>query len=427
LAYDQSSRLRKSLKGFFSDRSLRILASDTGFIRRARKIDPVAFFWTLILGFGVGSHRTIASLRSVYGRSTGTCLVPSAFYDRFTPGLVRFLQAALQRLLVDFRASIGDVGERFSAFEDVMITDASILKLHDSLAQTFPGCRTNHSPAAAKLHVVMSVKGVGRTTVALTPERVPDSKKLVIGNWVKGRLLLFDLGYYKFQLFSRIARHGGYFLSRLKENANPLITGVHSGMHPDLENCELQDVLSHCTSPVIDAEIELQFRKQAYRGRRSKASERFRLVALRDDNGKYHCYVTNIPVEILNANEIGNTYRARWEIELLFKELKSGYRIDQLTSRRIEVVQALIYSALITLLVSRKLLRVVALSMGGLRERITAGRWWRLMQAYGQELLLLVLRPPRESRLFRGLYQTIIHELVDPHTKRRPLLMETLN
>ena len=426
LAKDQSSRLRETLKSIFPDRLLRALASESGFVQRARKVDPVSFFWALVLGFGVGSQRTIAGLRRVYIRSTGTTLVPSAFYDRFTDRLVSYLQSAVEHLLSEFQASFSGIGERYSLFKDLFITDSTVLKLHDALAKVFPGCRTNHSPAAAKLHVVMSVKGAGRSTVALTSERVHDSRKLRIGPWVKDRLLLFDLGYYRYQLFSCIARNGGYFLTRVKENANPLVTEIFHGLPKTYTHCELQDILGCVRAPVIDAEVELQFQKRVYGGKRSTARERFRLVAIRDEEGKYHCYVTNIPVEILSAKEIENTYRARWEIELLFKELKSGYRLDHLDSKRVEVVQALIYSAILTLLVSRRLLRVVAASVREGRERITVGRWWRMLQAYGQEILLLILRPPREIAGLRGLYKTIVHELVDPHTNRRPLLVETL-
>jgi DDE family transposase len=43
------------------------------------------------------------------------------------------------------------------------------------------------------------------------------------GPWVAGRLLLFDLGYFRWQLFDRIRANGGYFISRLRDDANPVI------------------------------------------------------------------------------------------------------------------------------------------------------------------------------------------------------------
>ncbi|WP_449288764.1 hypothetical protein [Methanolobus psychrotolerans] len=37
-----------------------------------------------------------------------------------------------------------------------------------------------------------------------------------------------DLGFYKHQLFARIQDNGGYFVSRLKKNADPLLVNVNS-------------------------------------------------------------------------------------------------------------------------------------------------------------------------------------------------------
>ena len=68
-------------------------------IKRNRKVNPIALFWTLVLGIGYGEHRSIASLRRAYEEATGTTLASSSFYDRFTPKLVEFLKRACQRAL----------------------------------------------------------------------------------------------------------------------------------------------------------------------------------------------------------------------------------------------------------------------------------------------------------------------------------------
>src|SRR5665647_3866510 len=42
-----------------------------------------------------------------------------------------------------------------------------------------------------------------------------------------------------------------------------------------------------------------------------------------DEDEKHHIYITNIQKDVLNAKDIAKLYGARWDIELLFKELKS--------------------------------------------------------------------------------------------------------
>lgn len=130
---------------------------------------------------------------------------------------------------------------------------------------------------------------------------------------------------------------------------------------------------------------------------------------------------------MLSAKEVASTYRARWEIELVFKELKSGYRLDDVDSRKKEVVQSLIYAAVLTLLASRRLLRSIAYRLGELRDRITPRRWWTVFTEYAQELQRLMIRPPREAPPLTDLMKTIEHELIDPHTKRQTLLAAALS
>ncbi len=85
----------------------------------------------------------------------------------------------------------------------------------------------------------------------------------------------------------------------------------------------------------LDVEIEASFSTHNHRGRARRAHECFRLVAIRnEDHGQYHLYVTNVEHDDLIAEEVASVYRYRWEIELIFNELESGYRMDQLTSRR---------------------------------------------------------------------------------------------
>lgn len=84
--------IEKTLNKMFSPQWLRETAAKVGYVQRERKIDPVTLFWVLVLGFGVGAQRTIASLRRAYETAAAETLVPSAFYYRFNGGLVNFLK-----------------------------------------------------------------------------------------------------------------------------------------------------------------------------------------------------------------------------------------------------------------------------------------------------------------------------------------------
>ena len=85
-------------------------------------------------------------------------------------------------------------------------------------------------------------------------------------------------------------------------------------------------------------------------------SRTFRVVGVwNDEEDRYHLYITNLPAEDYRAPDIAKLYQTRWEVELLFRELKTTYGLDEINSGKPEVVEALIPIGLLSLVVSRTL------------------------------------------------------------------------
>ena len=76
-------QFEKILNKMFSPEWLRATAANVGYVKRNRKVDPAVMFWILVLGFGVGVQRTIATLRRAYETASAEALIPSAFYGLF--------------------------------------------------------------------------------------------------------------------------------------------------------------------------------------------------------------------------------------------------------------------------------------------------------------------------------------------------------
>ena len=203
------------------------LAHECGALRRRRKVDASAMMWTVLLGLGTGRERTLAGLRRTDERVTGKSLAPSSFDDRFSTELARMFRAVLREVMTNLAASEVRYGGVLEGFRDVLVADATVVKLHRLLARRFPGTRKSSSPAAAKLHRVMSASGTGAHKVKVTGERANEPRTLQMGPWVEGRLLLFELSYFRYQFFDAIDRNGGYFITRLAANADPCIVATH--------------------------------------------------------------------------------------------------------------------------------------------------------------------------------------------------------
>jgi putative transposase len=204
---------------------------------------------------------------------------------KFLPGTYRSLEGSL------------------STFSDLIMTDSTIMKLHDMLAGTFPGVRTNHSPSSLKVHAVLSIRGLGTSSVRITSGNRHDGVVFSVGKWVRDKLLLFDLGYYKFQLFSCIDRNGGFFVSRVKTSSDFEIVADNlpcRGRAVSLVGEKLQSVSKSLLRQNIDVMVRVNFKNRSYGGTRSGNEKTFRVVGIRNDAEKcYHFYITNVPLECI--------------------------------------------------------------------------------------------------------------------------------
>jgi len=408
--------IRRRLNTLLPPEELERLAHESGMVRRRRKLDPVAMLWTLTFGFDAGRTRSLASLRRVYQRVTGTLLAASSFHARFTPELVRFLSGVLEALIERQSAVPSKVAGLLAPFSDIVLADGSVIKLHRLLARRFPGTRTNSSPAAAKLHLVMSVMGQGVRRVKLTGERASERGALRVGPRVRDRLLIFDPGYFRYQMFDCIERNGGYFLSRLSGSANPRIVAVNRawrGRAIALEGKRLKEIAGQLRREELDVEVEVTFRRRVYRGRRRTARKRFRLVGVREaESGTYRFYLTDIAPETLDAHAIAQVYAARWQVELAFREMKSHYRLEQM-----------VLTSLITMMVSKQLLEAVRQRLQEKAGRLREERRAALLASVAADVLDVVLLPARAAGvLARRLEPMLLHEAIDPNAKRKSLL-----
>lgn len=422
--------IENALCHLFPSSWLSALAREIGLVQRQRKVDPVALFWTLVLGFGIGQQPGLASLRRAYAGTTGVVLSASSFYDRFTDRLVVLLSLACERALQSVLESQVTVSEGLSAFRDILISDATVIRLHDLLQPIYAACRTNHTQAAAKLHLVLSVLGKSEQQIRLTSERKREAQVWTIGEWVQGRLLLFDLGYFSYALLDRIHHWGGFFVSRLKDNCDPTILAVLHGTGPQLVGQSLKSILGSIRRDILDVQVEVTYKKRRYRGKRRRVTQTFRVVGLKHPiTGTYHLYITNIPADHLAAEAIGRLYAARWLVELVFKQLKSFYQLASCPSTKPHIVHALIYRAIVTMIVSRQIEQVLQRRLAlqtatdeATREIFPLLRLAAVLHAFSGLLLQVVFQKAQGKRNSIDLTEMVLRETRDPNRNRNTLL-----
>lgn len=140
------------------------------------------------------------------------------------------------------------------------------------------------------------------------------------------------------------------------------------------------------------------------------------------ETGKYHTYLTNIAPDVLSAEDVASPYRVRWEIELVFKELKSKYAPDKVKTTKPVIVEGLISTSILTMIVSRRpyslLLRSVPRE---LVPRYTPLLWATTFVGNAQRLLNVMMGHVgfEEVPEIRGHKLAWLYEIpaLDPHVK----------
>jgi IS4 transposase len=403
------SAIRDAVGSVLAIPRLNQLARELGVVKRQRKVRVLALVGAVVLGFSTGAERTLAGIRRAYERTTGQTLAASGFYARFSRELVQLLKQLVEDAIRQLQEQTPRLKHALSRFEQVLVADGSLIQLHRSLARHYPSVFPNKMGAGAKLHVVINVAGRSARSVQITSGSRHDSTILKVGSWVRGKLLILDLAYRKGLLYKRIAEHGGYFLLRKKDSDDPVIV--------DAPWCgkRLSTVEHEFVGRAIDVMALVPWHLD--RGNKRRRLMPVRLVGQWHPTERRHrFYVTNAPQDMMATDHVGPIYAARWEVELFFRELKLTHRLEQLPTRKRFVAEALIYAALLSLLVSRRLHKLLRANHPSHPER-----WARLFAIFALDILEILLAP-RSSGLGRRLLRVLRREAPDPNRNRPTLL-----
>ena len=154
-------------------------------------------------------------------------------------------------------------------------------------------------------------------------------------NLVAGSIITFDKGYVDYAKYEELSKKSIWYVTRLKDNA------IYEARREF-------DIPDDADSGVLkDEEIIL------YYGDKKKDEHRARRIAYWDsENKRLFEFITNN--FILSAEKIALIYKKRWQIELLFKQLKQNFPLkyflgDNENAIEIQIWTALLSNLLITL------------------------------------------------------------------------------
>ena len=331
------TQVTELLQGLLEE-SMDALARETGCVKRERKFSGSTLLSTLVLTVLRTPKPRSRDYQSTSAQ-LGVDVTENAVSQRFTPELVKFLEAALKRVLSHVLTSDAPSIELLGRFTQVVIGDSTTISLPDEYAEQFPGCGGSYGggKAALKIQVLWDLRS-GRLQILLEPGRASDAKSPITELPLPaGSLSIFDLGYFSLDRFERVEQAEGYWLSRLQygttvydaagdllalrkflaKNAKRGVVDAHVQLGEKRLPCRL---LAIRVSPEIAARRRQKIRDKARDHGREPSQEYLELQ-------EWTIFVTNCPPSLLKWKEVVVLYRARWQIERLFKLWKSYNRL----------------------------------------------------------------------------------------------------
>lgn len=314
-------------------------------IQRKRKFTATTLLQTFVLGFLKNPKASDEDLAQMAAQC-GVKVTPQAIEQRHSPKLVAYLQEVLQqgaKMAVGSDRALAPILERFPK---VSILDGSTIGLPDSMQKEFAGCGGSYdaNKAALKLQTELELRS-GAVTIALEQGRSSDgATPRQHERHGKGSLTIRDLGYFNLDVFEEQVLAEEYFLSRLQFGTDiRLRNGDEAeGEAPEGEVLDVLTWLAKQPGPFVDQFIYLGKEKrlkcrmiawrvpeeQANRRRQKLRADTFRKKGREPSAERlawcdWTILVTNVPGDMLTPTEAVILYRARWQVELLFKRWKS--------------------------------------------------------------------------------------------------------
>ena len=361
------SKISKNIS-VFSEKRLNKIAKEVGFIQRRSKIDGNMFFKLFTFGAFSVDNLSLRSLSDFYERiDSSKEITRQGLENRLEKGS-EFLEKVFKNTIEEKYLKIQKMNNirSLQLFSDIKICDSSIIPVNDELKLIWKGYGNSVPKAALKLQTLYSFKYNSIENVELRCACENDAVYMndLTKQINENELLLVDLGYFDKQYFNQILNKGAHFLSKAKSNTifykENLITNK-------LEKFDLEGFLKKSINNQIDLYLYtrskdnefFEFRiigeklpeelyKEKLRRANQNATNQGRTLSKKEkETLKWTIMLTSVDKEFATVEFLMQTYRIRWQIEILFKCWKSFGHIEKVKLAKEYYLKCLIYGRLI--------------------------------------------------------------------------------
>jgi hypothetical protein len=344
------------------------LARETGWVERERVWDGAAWAQTLVFGWMQEPDASLTQLQQtavLCGVQVSTKSIATRLAQ---PECASFLHALLQTALNDVVTEVGQVPAAVSSLREIVFQDSTVLSLPLALRTDWAGGGNQHRQRAAMKIDTHYHWTQGRLHLACYPG-ITNDRALPDPQVEAGALVVQDSGFFSTTRLRRYDQRGVYSLMRVPAHVN-LVDASGSGysladwlnQQPDVPQLDQWVLLTQQHQSVrllayrLPDEVaqQRQTRVTADCQRRHGRPPSAQVLTL----CRWLVLATNAPADKVSLQAALVLYRARWQIELLFKLWKQHGQLDEWRTSNPQRIQAEIYAKLLMLLVRHWLLLV---------------------------------------------------------------------
>jgi len=254
-----------------------------------------------------------------------------------------------QKLLSHYKPVLSDSRPNYEWMNRIDIFDSTTISLFKDILQCVGrNPSSGKRKGGIKVHTLMNMQQEVPRLVWFSPA-TNDHEFLKHVSLHKNHIAVFDKGYNDYNMFAKLCKDGVFFVTRIKDNATYI----------PLSEADIPDVTD--TGVIKDETIELDVKEN---------NVIIQTIVLRRiaywDNENKRCFEFLTNLFDMDAGHIALIYKQRWQIELLYKQLKQNFPLkyflgDNENAVKIQIWCTLIVNLLLTV-VRRKLKRKWAFS-----------------------------------------------------------------
>ena len=218
-------------------------------------------------------------------------------------------------------------GHKFRFKNKLLSIDASVIEL---CASIFDWAKFRRTKGAVKLHLALDHDGYLPSYAYISTGKVHEINVARKLTWSSGTIITFDRAFVDFNWFASLIRQGVWFVTRAKEN---LTYRVVERLVPPLNRNILKDEIIVLTGFYSYQACPYQIR---------------RIEAIDPKTKETVELLTNLLH--FGASTISAIYKDRWQIEILFRNLKQYLHIKTFVGTSVNALHIQIWTALVVYL-----------------------------------------------------------------------------